>query len=107
MSATVLPRRKGRPPKLKVVGGEPRTRHRCTWSSVHEYRVVEFWTESEWDALTKWERQEFVWAQWLPGVGRVLIRAVTQDEAQEAREENQHQVDFWRAHLRYPPPDAT
>lgn len=95
MSMAAIPRRRVRPPRLKVVGSEPRMRHRCTWSIGHLYRSVEFFSEVEWAALAEWERP--TWTQWLPGVGVLAFDVITREEVLEIQEELADQQDYWRS----------
>jgi len=86
VSATVIPRRRGRPPKLKVIGGPARPRHRVVFAPDRfvSFSAVEFWSEAEWAALAEWERPDP--ALWLPGIGYLAQSTVTGETADEIQE---------------------
>jgi hypothetical protein len=105
MSLAPSPRPRYRRPKLRVFAAEyqGRKRHICTWNqggnAYHApvYRSVEFWTEAEWAALTKWERG-FFYAQWLPGVGYVSVQEITEEESSEIIANLNAEQEHWRSY---------
>ena len=94
MKATA-PRSRGRRPKLKVVGCERRPpRHRVVYGTFPGGRVLEFWSEAEWEALESWERPDADQVAWLPGVGHIHQKGLeSQEEHDEAYAEY---CDAWR-----------
>jgi hypothetical protein len=85
MSTTaLLPRRRGRRPRLKVVGGEPKLRHQVNFHiGDHLHYAVEFWTEQEWGALAEHERPDGGALSWLAGVGVFHVRNIDREESEE------------------------
>ena len=82
------PRRRGRRPRLKVVGGEPIPRHRVPFSlfkGAHNYSI-EVWTMQEWAALPEADRPGH--ATWLPGIGWLAVGGVDALEFDEIRDEH-------------------
>lgn len=102
-----------RRPKLKVVGGEARKRHLCSWlvpgptPSLNLYARMEFWSEAEYAAMPEWERAGAI-VNWLPGIGYIRFDWVDLEDMKEINENLRAEQDYARsgepAKVDRPPP---